>query len=62
MYIKKLAHVRAFLYYKDMEEFKKFTPEIYNNLKELDFSKETKIKYGVYENMPSISIEPVVTS
>lgn len=40
-----------------MEEFEKYTPNIYNNLSNLDFSNSTKIKYGIYENMPSISID-----
>ncbi len=39
-----------------MEEFQKYAPEIYSNLKDLDFATD-KIKYGIYENMPSISID-----
>ena len=40
-----------------MQEFETYAKDIYTNLKDLDFSHETKIKYGVYENMPSISID-----
>lgn len=40
-----------------MKEFEKFAPEIYSNLKNLDFKSNNKIKYSVYENMPSISID-----
>ena len=40
-----------------MNEFKKFTPDIYKNLKELDFSDSTQINYSVYEKMPSISVD-----
>lgn len=40
-----------------MQEFKTYAEDIYKNLKDLDFSKESKIKYGIYENMPSISID-----
>ena len=40
-----------------LDEFKKYVPEIYNNIEQLDYSKETKIKYGIYEQMPSISID-----
>lgn len=40
-----------------MNEFKKFTPDIYKNLKELDFSTSTQINYSVYEKMPSISVD-----
>ncbi len=39
------------------EEFKKLAPEIYSNLNQLDFSQDTKIQYGIYEKMPSISID-----
>lgn len=38
-------------------EFKKFCPEIFENLKNLDYSQSDKIQYGIYENMPSISID-----
>lgn len=40
-----------------MQEFETYAKDIYKNLKDLDFSTETKIKYGIYENMPSISID-----
>lgn len=40
-----------------MEEFEKHAPEIYENLKQLDFSQNIKIPYGVYENMTSISVD-----
>ena len=40
-----------------MEEFKKYAPDIYNNLSSLDFEKSNQIKYSVYENMPSISVD-----
>lgn len=40
-----------------MNEFKNFTPDIYKNLEELDFSNATQIDYSVYEKMPSISID-----
>ena len=39
------------------DEFKKYIPEIFTNLEELDFSNSTKIQYSVYEKMPSISID-----
>lgn len=38
-------------------EFKKFCPEIFENLKNLDYSQSDKIQYGIYEYMPSISID-----
>ncbi len=40
-----------------MEEFAKYAPEIYSALSQLDFSHDTKIQYGIYEQMPSISID-----
>ncbi len=40
-----------------LEEFKKYTPEIYSQLTKLDFSKDEKIAYSVYEKMPSISVD-----
>jgi len=40
-----------------MQEFESFAPEIFNQLKNLDFSNELKIPYDIYENMPSISID-----
>lgn len=40
-----------------IEEFKKYAPEIYSQLSELDFSCGSKIDYSIYENMPSISID-----
>lgn len=43
-----------------MKEFEKYTPEIYSNLKNLDFKSGTKIKYSIYENMPSVSVDYAV--
>lgn len=40
-----------------LEEFAKYTPDIYKNLAKLDFSKNTQIEYAIYEEMPSISID-----
>lgn len=40
-----------------LEEFCKYAPDIYKNLNQLDFSQSTKIQYGVYEQMPSISVD-----
>ena len=40
-----------------LDEIKKYSPEIYNNLKNLDFSKHIQLEYSIYENMPSISID-----
>lgn len=40
-----------------LEEFKKYIPEIYKNLKELDFSQNSKIEFSTYEKMPSISVD-----
>lgn len=40
-----------------MKEFEKYAPEIYANLKNLDFSNKNTIEYSIYENMPSISID-----
>ena len=40
-----------------MKEFEKYAFDIYNNISELDFSKDSKIKYSVYEKMPSISVD-----
>ena len=40
-----------------LSEFEKYASDIYNNLSELDFSGDSKIKYSVYEKMPSISID-----
>ena len=40
-----------------MAEFEKYAPEIYSALNQIDFSQETKIQYGIYEQMPSISID-----
>ncbi len=40
-----------------LNEFKKYTPEIYNNLSEFDFSKDKKLDFSIYEKMPSISID-----
>ena len=40
-----------------LNEIEKHSPEIFENLKNLDYSKDSKISYFVYENMPSISID-----
>lgn len=40
-----------------LSEFQKYAPEIYSHLGELDYSQSTKIQYGVYEKLPSISID-----
>lgn len=43
-----------------LEEFKKYTPEIFDNLNELDFSQSSQINFDIYEKMPSISIDYAV--
>ncbi len=43
-----------------LNEFKAFAPEIYENLKKLDFSNKNQIDFFAYENMPSISIDYAV--
>lgn len=43
-----------------LEEFKNYAPEIFSQLKNLEFCAETKIPYEIYENMPSISIDYAV--
>ena len=40
-----------------LEEFEKYTPEIYKNLSKLNFKESNTIKYGVFEDMPSVSID-----
>ena len=40
-----------------LEEFEKYAPEIYENLSKLDFNSSNTIPYGVFENMPSVSID-----
>ena len=40
-----------------MEEFKKYAPEIYENLSKLNFENNSKIEYSIYEQMPSISVD-----
>lgn len=40
-----------------LNEFKKYAPDIYMHLGELNFSKATQINFSVYEKMPSISID-----
>lgn len=40
-----------------LEEFAKHAPEIFENLKNLNFKEESTIKYGIYENMPSVSVD-----
>lgn len=39
------------------EEFEKYCPEIYSHSLNLDFIKNNKIPYEIYENMPSISLD-----
>lgn len=43
-----------------LDEFKKYVPEIYNNLSKLDYKESKTIKYGVFEDMPSVSIDYAV--
>ena len=43
-----------------LSEIKKHASDIYQILAELDFKKESKIKYSVYAKMPSISIDYAV--
>ncbi len=43
-----------------MKEIEKFAPDIYKNLSDLDFTKESKIPYMLYDKMPSISIDYAV--
>ena len=43
-----------------LNEFEKYSPDIYINLSQIDFVKSNSIKYGIYENMPSISIDYAV--
>ena len=43
-----------------LNEIKKYAPTIYNTLNKLDFSKKAELPYGVYEQMPSISIDYAV--
>lgn len=43
-----------------LEEFKKYVPDIYSNLNLLNFSKSLKIDFGVYEVMPTISVDYAV--
>lgn len=40
-----------------LNEFKKYAPDIYMHLGELNFSNSTQINYSVYEKIPSISID-----
>lgn len=40
-----------------LEEFYKYSPEIYLHLSALDFSEKKVIPYEIYENMPAISID-----
>lgn len=40
-----------------LNEFKKYAPDIYMHLGELNFSNSTQINFSVYEKMPSISID-----
>ena len=43
-----------------LEEFKIYTPEIYQNLNNLDFTSSSHISFNTYEKMPSISIDYAV--
>lgn len=43
-----------------MKEIEKFAPDICKNLSDLDFTKESKIPYMLYDKMPSISIDYAV--
>lgn len=40
-----------------LTEFQKYEPEIYKNLSKLNFKESNTIPYGVFENMPSVSID-----
>ena len=40
-----------------LEEFQKYAPEIFSNLKNLNFKDSLTIKYGIFEDMPSVSID-----
>ena len=40
-----------------ISKFEKYSPDILNNLADLDYSQKPKIEYSVYEKMPSISID-----
>lgn len=40
-----------------LEEFYKYSPEIYSQLSLLDFAEQKVIPYEIYENMPSVSID-----
>ena len=50
-----MAKVSVFL-----NEIKKYAPQITENIEKLDFSNSTALPYGIYENMPSISIDYAV--
>lgn len=43
-----------------LEELKKYTPEIFNTLEELDFSTSDQIEYNLFNKMPNISIDYAV--
>lgn len=40
-----------------LDELKKYTPDIYSKLQDLDFTDSTHIDYDIYESMESISID-----
>lgn len=40
-----------------VEEFEKYAPDIYSQVSKIDYSKDYKIPYGIYENLPSISFD-----
>ncbi len=43
-----------------LKEFEKYAPEIYKNILRLDFQDNINIAYGIFEQMPSISIDYAV--
>lgn len=40
-----------------LEEFEKYEPVIFNNIKQLNYKTNTNIDFSIYKNMPSISID-----
>lgn len=40
-----------------LKEFEQYSPDIFDNLKNINFSNDTKIQYSIFEKMPSISID-----
>lgn len=43
-----------------IEELKKYTPEIFNTLEEVNFSTSDQIEYNIFNKMPNISIDYAV--